>query len=207
MGCLVAVGIVVILMIVAGVWLYFNFRTLAAEIGRTTMTEFVKTLELPSDQKQGVIDQVDRLTEMIKNKEVNVEEIGRIVQTITEGPVVAVGMMLLAEEQVIDPSSLTDEQKQQGRLDLQRLARGIVEGAIPPGVIEDVAQPIATTGPDGKQTLKEQPTDEEVREFLAAARAEADAAEIPNEPFTVDLAEEVRRAIDSVVGDRGTNTE
>jgi hypothetical protein len=45
--------------------------------------------------------------------------------------------------------------------------------------------------------IEEDPTDEQVLEMLRVARATADAAEIPVEPFEVDLVLEVRRAVDA----------
>jgi hypothetical protein len=60
-------------------------------------------------------------------------------------------------------------------------------------------QHIATRGSNGEWQLRENLTDEELRAFLAAAKAEADKAEIPAEPAEFDPSDELKKVIDSTL--------
>ena len=66
-------------------------------------------------------------------------------------------------------------------------------------VLQEVMAPIAITTPDGKMTPKDNPTDDEVRQFLAAAKQKADEAGIPDEPFELDIAAEFDKAVDQAL--------
>jgi hypothetical protein len=43
--------------------------------------------------------------------------------------------------------------------------------------------------------LKEHPTPVEIDQFIANAKARADSVNMPNEPFDLNIAEELRKAI------------
>lgn len=80
-------------------------------------------------------------------------------------------------------------------LTVQRYARGVHEKKIPKEDIEETAKPIADPDGNGRWEIKDNPTPMEIDQFLANAKAKADAANIPNEPFDLNIAEELRKAI------------
>lgn len=114
-------------------------------------------------------------------------------------PILHVGMVMLAEEKYVKPSGLSDEEKADARRTLDRLARGVHEKKISETELEQVGAPITVTKPDGSTELKETVTDEELRAFLKLARDKADEHEVPDEPFDVNIAEELEKAIDSAL--------
>ncbi len=52
---------------------------------------------------------------------------------------------------------------------------------------------------DDPLLLNQQLTDDELKAFLEKAKAKADAASIPDEPFEVNIADELEKAIDKVL--------
>ena len=61
--------------------------------------------------------------------------------------------------------------------------------------LDDVVKPISELKRNGHWTLKEHPTRLEIDQFLENAKARADAANIPNEAFDLNIADELRKAI------------
>lgn len=53
--------------------------------------------------------------------------------------------------------------------------------------------------PDGSEQLKERLTDAELKAFLEKAKEKADAANVPDEPFEVNIADELEKAIDKAL--------
>jgi hypothetical protein len=114
------------------------------------------------------------------------------------------------EKTYLDPSGLSDEEKAAGRRTIERAFRGLVEQKItqeqftgvvpqpPPGQadvkVENGKTVVKTSRGPGTPL-----TDEEVRQMLADLKKLADDAEIPNEPFTVDIGDEVKKLVDEVL--------
>ena len=48
---------------------------------------------------------------------------------------------------------------------------------------------------NGRWKIKDNPTRMEIDQFIANAKASADAAMIPNEPFDLNIADELKKAI------------
>ena len=94
-----------------------------------------------------------------------------------------------------------DEEKVDGRRTIQRLARGVVEKTISQSDLEQISDGVTEIGPDGNQKMKESISDEELRTLLADAKQLADDNEIPDEEFVVDLAGEVRKMVDVLLGE------
>jgi len=95
----------------------------------------------------------------------------------------------------IEPSNMTTEEKAEAILTVQRYARGVYERKISTDELERDAEPIAHRKTEHNWELKENPTRMEIDLFLANAKTKADALNIPNEPFDLNIAEELRKAI------------
>jgi len=119
------------------------------------------------------------------------------------------------ETAYLDPSSLPDEEKEAGRRTIQRAFRGLCEKKITPDQFQQVApQPDYQAQSEvkvenGKTVIKQQSgprgqlTDEEVREMLGKLKKLADDANIPDEPFTIDIGDEVKKAVDQALAEKG----
>ena len=140
-----------------------------------------------------------------------VEDLEPVLKNLEKSPVFVMMQTWGLEKTYVEPSGLSDEEKVQGHRTIERAFRGLVEQKItheqftgvvpspPPGhadvKVENGKTVIKTSR--GDSTLL---TDEEVRTMLADLKKLADDAEIPDEPFTIDIGDEVKRIVDRGLG-------
>lgn len=199
-GCLIAAGIVLAILVGLGVWAAMSWRGWVSGGITSVTSEMLKESELPQEQKDRVLARVDGVAKDFKDAKITMAQLGQIMGKISEGPLLPLGIVWAVESQHVTNSALTADEKAEGKLNLQRLARGVFEKKIPKNNLQTVIAPISTPGPNGQPQMKQKVTIEELRAFLANAKAEADKAEIPNEPYTVDVATEVDNAVNEVLG-------
>lgn len=197
-GCLIALVVIVVLLGVAGYFAYTNFRSFAAQAMQTQISAAIDKSQLPEDQKAGIKAEVQTLAQDFKDKKVTLEQLGQILEELTEGPILPIGGVALVEEKYIKTSAMTDEEKAASVRTLRRFARGLAEKKIQREVLNDVVKPIVNIKADGSWQFKETVTAQELQQFLDAVKTKADEAQIPDEDYVVDVAGEVRRAIAKV---------
>ena len=108
-------------------------------------------------------------------------------------PTIIVGAI---DQHYLQRSGLSAEEKAEGRLTLQRFARGAIDKKIDEQGIDAVMAHVADRQPNGEWRLRQQISDQDLRAALTEAKARADAAEIPAEPEAVDPSDELKRIID-----------
>jgi hypothetical protein len=201
-GCGVAF-VLAVMCVGYGIWYAIQQgKTLLTDIGRNVAVQAIEDSPLTDEEKAGVVEQIDRVADAYKAGDIDTEQMGMVFTQLLESPVLVAGIVIAAEQQYVVPSGLNAEEKAQAKLDLQRFARGVFEESISPQDIEAAMAKIEDTDPTtGETTLKGNLTDEELRAFLADLRAAADAANIPNEPFEVDLVGELKKIVDGVLGE------
>lgn len=204
-GCLIVLAILVLALIGGGVYVYMNWKGWAAAGVQAVAREVVNNSDLPDDQKTAILGEITTLTEDFKAGKVSLEELQRVGEAVAESPLIPLAGVAAARQKYIEPSDMTEEEKAAAIRALQRFARGVHEKKIPAESIEDVVKPITTLRPDGQWELKEKPTRLELDQFVENARSRADAAEIPDEPFDLNIAEELKKAIASARGTGGSN--
>ncbi len=199
-GCGIAVLVVVIIGGVAGWYIGRNIKSWSAQGIAAVLESGIREMQLPADQEQRLLAKVDYLKNEFIAGNITFEQLGEIGLRLSEGTFFQAGMIHLAETQYIQPSGLSDEEKVEGSLAMQRILRGFcVDETISDQDIEEVMIPITYEEPDGTRQLKDNLTDDELRTFIDLAEEKADAAGVPDEPYKVDLAAEFERAIDEVL--------
>jgi len=195
--CLLGAGLI------AGVVWYVarNVKEIASDMAREVIVSGVENSEMDEEEKQAIIAQVDRVVDKYQSGEISTEDLGRIMKELGESPLVGAFMIYSIEAKYVAPSGLSDEEKEQARLTLQRVLRGVYEETITPDELEPLLDPMTIQTPDGNRQLKETVTDQELRDFLAGCKQKADEAEVPDEPFEVKVSEEFRRAVDRALGE------
>jgi len=178
-----------------------NVKSIASDVAREMIVSVVDESELDEEEKQAIVAQVDRVVDKYKSGEISTEDLGRIMEELAESPLIGVIMVYSIEAKYVVPSGLSDEEKEQARVTLQRVLRGVYEEKIDPSEIEPLMEHMTNEMPDGTQQMKESVTDQELRDFLAECKKKADEAEVPDEPFEVKISEEFRRAVDSALGE------
>lgn len=205
-GCVGVIVLSVALCAGGGIAMYFfkgellkmggNF---AADQAREVMVKALDELEIEPAERAEVTEQIDRVTNGFKAGQIDLEQVMQIGKNLAEGPIGKVMMMYMVQQKYVKPSGLSADEKQAADVVLQRVTRGVIDGEITPEQLQQVADDLMTTGADGKSSPKDSVTDEELRSFIAKAKALADEKGIPAEVQPVDISDEFRKAIDKVL--------
>jgi hypothetical protein len=192
---LIILGAIFVLCLAIGIYVATHWRGWAADVANNAAAAIIKDSGLPPNQQASILTDIRLLGDDFKAGKVSLQEIGQITQTLVEGPLLPLAGVQVAREKYINPSDMTQEEKTDAILTLQRFARGVVEKKISKADVDDVVKPVTNLKPNGQWELKENPTRMEMDEFIASAKAKADAAMIPEEPYELDIAAELHKAI------------
>lgn len=201
MGCGCAAGCLLLVAVGIGVWITMNWKAWAADIGKQVAADAVAKSSLPEADKARIRNRINQLADDFKAGKVSTEQLGKVMEQIAQSPLLPLGLVMAADEKYVKPSGLTDEDKDAGRRTLQRLARGAFEKTIPEKDSQEVMKLVMEPQPGGGsgERLKERLTDDELKAFLEKAKEKADTASVPDEPFEVNIADELEKAIDKVL--------
>jgi hypothetical protein len=207
--CLLGCGLIFVLLLVAcggGIWYAYQYGAqlligAGGELARAKIVEGIERSELREEDKQVIIEQVDRVIAKAKEGKINGTKLAEIMENLKRSPLLQVAMAYSIEENCVRYSGLDADEKQAASLTLQRAARGLFEQRISNEQLKAAMRPIANEKPDGELELKEHATDDEIRQALADLGALADDAGIPEEPFEVDIGAEVKKAVDEALGE------
>jgi flagellar basal body-associated protein FliL len=208
-GCLkwtaIGCGVVAAMVVVGGIVLYFSFGAVARGLGSKLMVTGLESqlveMGFPESEKQAILAPVKEFAESIRNKKVSAEQVGCVVEQVMDKRIVAAAMGRAFQVKYLEPSSLTSEEKTAARSDLQRFSKGILDGDIAERKRQEAFDVVLEPRPGAsansqKKRLKKTLTDEEVRTFVARMREAADSAKIGPLESEVDLASEIRKAIE-----------
>jgi hypothetical protein len=195
-GCgLLALGTT--LLGLGGWWAYEHFRQWAASAAYAGLESTVDQAPLEESQRVAIKADFKRLCDGFAEGRVGMKQLEEFVHTLSDGPFFPMAGVIAAEKLVIEPAELTDDEKIEGRILLERVARGLHEKSITTREALAVLDPLNESSTPDDFRLKESPTAEDVRAVIAAAKAKADEKEIPVETFEVDMAAEIDKAVDA----------
>ncbi len=199
-GCLIAAVVIVVLVVVIALVLAFTWRAWGTRLGTALFNSAIDNSQLPPQEKIDVKAQVDRAMQAVRNGTMTSEQFTKLMQGLVESPLISMLVASGLEKQYLDKSGLSEEEKTAGRQTLRRAWRGVFDKKIPEASLDTMMQHIADRGPNGHWQVRQQVTDDELRAFLAEAKAAADKAEIPDQPQEIDVSDEVKRVIDEALG-------
>lgn len=198
-GCLILFLVGVCICGGVGLYAYRNIgkaTAFVADMTRDTIVSGIEESDLNEEEKEAIVVQVDRVVDQYKSGEITLSDLQRVMQELAESPVMGAIIILSIEAKYLAPSGLSDEEKQQARLTMQRVLRGVTEESIDQDDLKPAMAYVMIERADGSQELKESLTDRELRDFLVELKQQADQAEIPEEPYEVKISDEFRQAID-----------
>lgn len=213
-GCLIALGIVLLIVIGLGIYAAMNWKTWAASAARAMVDTVMVELNLSAEQQAQVRAEVDLLATDFENGNLSLQEFGKVMEEIAESPLIPAAVVLGANAAYITPSTLSEDEKVDARRQIDRLARGIVDEELSADQINTALAAISKQqGSSSSGSVEyrggtvnvelQEPrnvTPAELRQFIEDARSVADEAGIPDEAFEVDFAVELRRAVDRALG-------
>jgi hypothetical protein len=195
---LIVLGAICLLAVISGIYVATHWKGLAVTVAYQVSQGLIKESGLPDDQRDAILSEMRQLGDDFKSGKINNDDMARIVKKIRDSPLLPLGGVQAVRTKYLEKSDMTPKEKSAAILDLQRFARGIYEKKIRVDEVKDILKPVADIGPNGRWNLKENPTRMELQQFIANARSRADTAKIPNEPFDLNIAEELRKAIHSI---------
>jgi hypothetical protein len=211
-GCLVALAVVGVLVAAGVIYASMHWRGWAGAGMRNVVTKAVEAASLPEQEKAEIVAVVDGFVADFERGDVTLEQLTKVGEEVAKSPLMPAMVIGGVNHEYIAGSDLPEEEKAAGSESLSRFVRGVFEGTISQTRIDDVTEPIhAPPGSSNKVSINagnlsvqlkasEDVTTEELRAFLANAKAEADAAGVPEGRFEIDWSEELRLAIDRALG-------
>jgi hypothetical protein len=199
-GCL-GVSVVSVLMCAGTVWYaQKNAGRWVSGMVREVVVRMIDESEIPAHEKKEVIAQVDRVVKAYQAGQISDKDFERLMQEMQKSPafllIIAWGM----EKSYVDPSGLNADEKQAAKRTIERAFRGLCEKKITQeqfgGVMPQPAGP-------GGQPRQDKPSDDEVRQMLERLKKLVDDAQIPDESFTIDIGDEVKKAVDAALEGTG----
>jgi len=206
LGCLVVFLLTVVVGVIAGWYAYRNGKQWATTAARAGVEQALADTELPQDEKDAILAQVDRLVVAAKERRLSWEALAKAGERVQQSPLFAAWMVFAAETKYIQPSGLSDDEKRDATRTLQRILRGLHDKSMSLQQLEPLQAAIMVDNGKGEPTLKEQLTDEELRKFLADCRQIADTAGVPDENFEITISQELKQFIDEILGESTSDT-
>lgn len=201
-GCLIALAVFFALVVAVAIFVAVSWKGWVANLMTSTTNQAVAGLNLPQADKDRINGRVTQLADDFKSGKVSLAQLQSVGETLVNGPLMPFAMVQGFEQGYVSKAKLNAEEQAAAERSLERLARGIFEKKIPLEAMNDVMVPISDPpiGKGGRRIRQpDQVTPEQVKEFIALAKAKADDAKIPDEPFKVDVAGELVKAIDEGV--------
>ncbi len=209
-GCLSTLAVLLILFLVGSIYTYTHWKGWTAEGMRKVMTSLIDDSQLSEDQKTQIIVEIDALADEFKAGNVSLEELAEVAQELAESPLILMGTVQALKSHYVDSSDMNDEEKADAEQQLQRFTRGMYEDKIAEAKIDEVLQPLLKQPGDGEDVtvgmsitvnnrawnFKESISREELDKFIENVRAASDEGSVPDEPYEIDIAQEITAAID-----------
>jgi hypothetical protein len=192
---LIIFGVIFLCVVVASIYAAMHWKEWAADFANLTAREMVKESGLPDDQKKMILSEIEQVGNDFKSGKISTEQLAMMAKAIQDSPLIPLAGVQVARQKYIEPSTMSDKEKAEAILSIQRFARGVYEKKISRETLTNVVGPVAEVRPGGQWIPKENPTRMEIDQFVANAKAKADEAMIPSEPFDFNIAEELRKAI------------
>lgn len=204
-GCTIILVIFAVILLALGIggwYVYSNWKGWAAMGMEEATKATLADSGLPQDQRDKILAEVQKFGTDFKEGRITVEQFGKVMEQVVESPLLPLAGVHAARAKYVEPSTMTAEEKAAAVRSLQRFARGITEKKITPPqqVIDDVVKPVTTLKPDGRWEMKANPTRQELDQFIANVKAKADEAKIPDEPYDLNIADELTKAINTALG-------
>jgi hypothetical protein len=199
LGCLGVVVVLLVLGTVAAIWISRNWKSWAASSMSVAVKQGIDQTDLPAEEKAQINDEINRAADMFADGRLSGEQAARLIQKAMNSPLMTVFVASAAEKKYIDGSGLSEEEKAEAKITLQRFLRGSFDEDIDRSSIDAALRHVSDKQPNGQPQFRDKVSDAELREFLAEAKKAADEANVPEQPQAVDPSDEVKRIIDEAM--------
>lgn len=186
---------------VVGVWyVASNIENWVVGIGREAIVAGINESEIPAQDKQEIVAQVDRVVAAYKEGKLNQADLERVLTDLEDSPALKALTLYGIENDYLQDTELTEQEIAAARTTFNRTLRGVYEGKIPDEAVwnalpddEDDVVRLASTNADDNAA------DDALRLALSKLKVLADSAQIPDEPFQFDIGDEVKKLVDQAL--------
>lgn len=208
-GCLIALGVVVVLAIIGVVILVIFGKGWFASGMNAAAKAAVQATTLPTSEKADIDLVMDDLRDRFKNGDIDLEQYASIFTDMFESKAFPIGNAYALNTDYIQASAgLTDEEKQDGVLQLQRAAQGLHDGQIDIASYSAIFAPMTDDGTEidikgNELVILRKPgsiTDDELRTAIELARTLADDNSVTDSPVVFDISDMLKADIDNMIG-------
>lgn len=199
-GC---TGCLILFMVVLGGGGYFGAgwaKDKAATLMREGIAQGLENSELSEEETDQINFQMERFETAVKSWGIieTLQHMGNLEGVSTEIGNIGFHTLLLSYGQFVIPhTDIPEEERAAGLRTLQRFARGVDEGKLKLNENDQAWKFDGKQGEDGQVHFDV----EEVRAHLNLLKAQADAAEIPDEPYEVELADKLTTIFDALLAE------
>jgi hypothetical protein len=198
-GCLIGFAILLVLAVLVGFWIAHSWRNLVASVGTEGIRQAISTSQLPPQEQQEIMVQVDRVATAFRDRTMSSEQLRKLAQQLVESPLMSLIVTSTIDQHYFARSGLSEEEKAEGRKTLQRFVRGAIDGKIDRQGMDAAMAHVADRDGRNQWKLRENLTDQELQAFLAEAKKQADAADIPDQPADIDPSDEIKKIVDEAL--------
>lgn len=202
-GCLIGCVVVAVVSLAvcggAGVYVWMQAATWATDATTYVMKEGIKASQMREADKTAVIAEIDRVADGFKSDKITSDELGEIMEALMESPLISLLIITEFQNQQLERSGLSQEEKEAARLTLQRVTRGVAERKITNQDLEPAMMQVTQASPDDGDMSEPPMTDEEWRQYLASLESLAESKSVEAGEFQLDVAKELRRIVDEAV--------
>jgi hypothetical protein len=208
-GCLIVLGVLVLIAVIIGIIIAMNWRGWTASGMRAVAEAGIADTSLPQDQKDSITQRLNGLITQFEDGDLSLTQMGSVLEQLATGPMIPGGIVYGSYEIYVMPSGLSEEEKSAAMLPLRRAAKGILDGRIAVEDVDDIIDPVGSMsiGPNGEPNISLTPasdvTDDQVRQLVANATAAAAAAGITADETDVDFDAALGDAIDRALNAGG----
>ncbi len=203
LGCGISLGVVLLLFVACSVTVWMNKEKLMGAGVEMLGHAAIDGSTLPQDQKDALKLRVTAMKTEFVAGNLTLEELETFGNALADSPLLFAGGIQVAKDVHLVSSGLSVEEKAQGAVQLNRVARGLFEGAIDVVDARALLEVIGTTNGSGEWEPKEQGqvTDEELRAMIEQAQALADDAGVAtDEDWTIDFAAQFDALVEETLG-------
>ncbi len=170
-------------------------------IAATGLLKFTDTIldgmNIPQTERSAIMAPLKTLGDQVRAGEVTMQQGEAIIGKIMEGPIMGVLMAQGFQGSYLDTSSLTDAEKAEARLTINRFQQGFITEKLDMETLNQLNQYVTTPSSDGKNNLKSELSDEDLKSSLTVMKSAADDANIPLSETPIDLPGLFQKAINS----------
>ncbi len=180
-----------------------SLKHLGTDIVGAVYKHLVEGSELPAEDKQEVIAQLDRVSNGVKQNLITSGEQSKIMEGLAKSPLFFAMVNYGVTYEFRKRPGLDQEEQRQAERTVQRVARGSAEGKVKYEQLQTLLSAFFQNAHPPPPAQTQQPfSDEDVRKLLNDLQKLADEQGVPDEPYELKVGKEVKRIVDEVLAEK-----